>query len=229
MNRKRKVVLSALAMAAVISVSAGEDLACGSLENIFLDTVSTGSPIILTSSSEISALPKVTYMAGDTVTATKYDGTDTLLVEESDSPGAVAFSPDAGGLWRLENAKGETVSFAIPWSVFGDSWTKDSASYSPFVMDTNGEGPNRKVRKGDAPSVAYTCDHWRGDSSAGAILTLIPPNGGSVTEIPLAGSGAAAFDFNVGGVWTVKLAMADETELEARINLTSPRFIMTIR
>ncbi len=229
MNRFSKAIVSALALAAVLPVAAGEDLASGTLEDIFLDTVSIGSPIALTSSSEISALPKVTYLAGDTVAATKHDGTDSLLVEDAASAGSVAFSPDAGGLWRLQNSKGETALFGVSWSVFGDSWAESSAAYSPFVMDTSGEGPNRKVQKRGAPSVAYTGDHWRGDSSAEATLTFTPPSGGGATEVPLAGSGAASFDFNVVGIWTVKLAMADSTELEAYINIIAPGFVMIVR
>ena len=214
-------VLAAFALSAAVSASAGVDLATGSLDGILLDTATSGSPIVLGSASEVSALSEVTYRKGETVTATKHDGTSLTLVEGAAASGSVVFAPDAGGLWRLENSNGETALFGVAWSVYGDSWSRNFAFGSPLKMDTNGIGPNRSVKSRNAPPLAYTGDHWRGDASANATLTFAPPGGGAATELQLTGSGSTLFHFNKPGLWAVTLLMADSTELFASIDIAS--------
>lgn len=204
----------------VFPLLAGEDLATSvAFDGVHMNT--SGLPTVISSQSDIAELVAwpVTYREGDTVTATAPDGTTRTLAENAAEDGAVAFAPDAGGLWRLANSNGETALVGVSWSVFGESWALDFGTASPVRMHTIGDGPNRKVKKSKVPQVAYSGDDWLGDVSKSVSVTFTPPKDSGIppTTLQLTGTGATSFTFTEPGQWMVSLAMADGTTRTATL------------
>jgi len=214
--KTRNAIFGALAAAtgAVFCASAGEDLVTSAAYGSFhMDT--SGKPIVVPSQAAIGELPRVTYRAGETVAATAPDGAVSTLASSA-AAGSVAFAPTAGGVWRLENSNGDTALVGVGWSVFNDGWSLDLGSISPFMVNTKGDGPDRRGPSFKFPPVAYSGDGWMGDSAAASTLTFIPSEG-EETSLDLAGTGVVPFSFGSANVWTVRLGMADGSEREATI------------
>jgi hypothetical protein len=212
----------------VFSLTAGEDKATSAAVGFWLDT--GARPFILPSSSAVDsfAAHSVTYRAGETVTAiTPNDERVELVADAAPSAGSVSFTPTMGGLWRLENSNGSSVSVGVGWGVFGDGWSHDFNLASPFMLHTQGDGPDRRGQSRTFPCVAYSGDHWCRNAGADSTLTFFAPNGQS-TVFDLSGTGVQPFRFNQTGIWTVRLAMADDTTLEAEI-VASAGFILFVR
>lgn len=193
---------------------AGEDLATSAaFGGIRMNT--SGLPTVISSQPDMAVLAAwpVTYREGETVTATAPDGATRTLAEDAAETGAVAFAPDAGGLWRLVNSNGDTALVGVSWSVFGESWSLDFTTDSPVRMHTIGDGPDRKVKKSKVPQVAYSGDDWFGDVSKSVSVTFTPPKDSGIqpTTLQFTGTGATTFTFAEPGQWTVSLAMADGT------------------
>lgn len=217
MSMRLNLVAFAFAFA-TLPLAAGEDVATSSAyEGFYLNTV---KPIAVRTSSEVASLRALTYRAGETVTATAPDDTVTTLVESAATDGTVAFSPTAGGMWRLENSNGAVAFLGVSWDVFNDSWSLNSAALSPFKMHTQGAGPDRKGRSQYFPDVAYSGDDWHGAASAGATLRITSPKEVE-TVINRTGTGTTPFSFQEPGSWTVRLTMADDTVREAAINVSA--------
>ena len=223
--RCRRKSAAALATAAMVAAVAAPPMASGAMTStlggIRLNT--TGDSTILATRAAVDDFANwpVTYQAGETVTAPAPDGTVSTLAQNAASAGSVAFAPTAGGLWKLVNSSGETALVGVAWSVFGDGSSQDFGPYAPFRMDTVGEGPNRKSKAGDTPPVAYTGDNWAGDASKASTLTFTPPPGFTfgVTTLDFTGTGATPFRLRGTGDWTVRLAMADGTTLNAVVTI----------
>ena len=223
--RCRRKSAAALAAAVTIATVAAPPMASGAMTStlggIRLNT--TGDSTILATRAAVDDFANwpVTYQAGETVTATAPDGTVSTLAQSAASAGSVAFAPTAGGLWKLANSSGETALVGVAWSVFGDGSSQDFGPYTPFRMDTVGEGPNRKSKAGNTPPVAYTGDNWAGDASKASTLTFTPPTGAGISASTqsFTGTGATPFRFKGLGDWTVQLTMADGTTLNAVITL----------
>lgn len=94
-------------------------------------------------------------------------------------------------------------------------------------LDTYYVGSARRLHVKGMTPVAYTGDHWCRNASADSTLTFFAPNGQS-TAFDLSGTGVQPFKFNQTGIWTVRLAMADETTLEAEI-VASAGFAIFVR
>ena len=94
-----------------------------------------------------------------------------------------------------------------------------------YLMNSVGQGPNRRVHENDTPPVAYSGDNWIGSASAAATVTLVPPQG-EQTILDLSGTGTVAFMFDQTGNWTVRLEMADGTTREAVIRVFAGFMIM---
>ena len=209
---------------------ADEDLATSAVfGGIRMNT--SGLPTVISSQSDMTALAAwpVTYREGDTVTATAPDGTTRTLADNAAASGVAAFAPDAGGLWRLVNSNGETALVGVSWSVFGESWTLDFVTGSRVGMHTIGDGPDRKVKKGDVPPVAYSGDDWCGDVSKSVSVTFTPPRGSGIspTTLQLNGTGATTFTFTEPGRWTVSLTMADGTTRTATLFVYRAMFVIS--
>ena len=214
----KRLVVAPLVFAA-LSLTAGDDITTSAPYGTFrMDT--SGMPLAMASLEDTSILADwpISYRAGESVIMTAPDGTISTLAESSASAGAVAFTPTAGGLWRLENSNGDMVFVGVAWSVFDDAWPCVSGTCSPFRMHTVGEGPDRKAKSKTMPPIAYSGDDWIGDLSAAATLTFTSPDG-TETVWNHIGTGAESFRLSP-GKWMVRLEMADNTIRTAELSLT---------
>ena len=109
------------------------------------------------------------------------------------------------GAWPDANCYAEAVVY--PSGKFA------VASTASFTADAVGEGPDRKLKKGETPPVAYFGDDWAGDLSKVAKVMFTPPEGSGLanTTWNRTGKGAEPFTFNAKGVWTLTLTFADNT------------------
>ena len=170
---------------------------------------------------EIAYLLPVTWRKGETVTVTKWDGTETTLVASAASAGAATFTPDSGGVWTLVNSAQGTARVGVAWSVYDDGGTLAVGGISEaYGVDSLQSGPDRKTRRKDLLPVAYSGDNWRRDMSKAATLTFIPPEG-EPTVLDFTGTGVTpeSFTFDQRGVWIVRLTMADSTVREAIVKV----------
>ena len=183
--------------------------------------------------ADFSDMP-ITWRRGESVRSVSPNGVSSAYATEAPSSGAVALGTLSGGVWTLANEGIATVKVLVPWSVYGDgaSFVVYGESYSSFVVDTNGSGPDRKVRaKSPAIPVAYSGDDWAGDLSKAARLTFTPPEGSGLeaTTWNKTGTGAQSFTFNAKGVWTVTLTFADNTTRTAHIDIQTAGLMIIVK
>ena len=181
----------------------------------------TGSGTAAVSSADLAAWP-VTYRAGETVTLTSPAGASTTPVSGAVANGTteLAGAFNADGVWRLANSNGGSAFVGVAWGTFGSPWREASADAS-CRMHTEGEGPDRKLKRNEAPPVAYSGDDWKGDLTKASTITFTPPDGSGLepTTWNKTGRGASAFTFNAKGVWTVELKFANNTTRTALIEI----------
>ena len=180
---------------------------------------------------EIATWP-VTYRAGETVTLTSPAGASTTPVSDAAANGetALAGAFNADGVWRLVNSNGGSALVGVAWETFGAPWREASADAS-CRMHTEGEGPDRKLKRREAPPVAYSGDDWKGDLTKASTITFTPPEGSGLepTTWNKTGRGASAFTFNKKGVWTVELKFANNTTRTAHIDIRATGFVLVVR
>ena len=187
-----------------------------------------GAAYPIADAAAIAALPRVTWLAGDTVTATSCLGASSTLTSAAATAGSAAFAPNAGGTWTLENSIQGSARIGVPWTVFGDGGLLDSSAASPeFAVDAHQSGPDRKTKARGGFPVSYTGDHWAGGLES-ATLTFMPPSG-EPTVLMRVGTGAEDFRFSVPGVWTVTLEMADGATLESRLTVAEDGLLIFVR
>jgi len=188
------------------------------------------------SSAELAA-KQVTYRAGETVTLTAPDGTTATVVADAAAADGATLVVGAGGLssdglWRLDNSNGSVAFVGVAWETFGSPWREASADAS-CRMHTEGEGPDRKLMRREAPLVAYSGDDWKGDLTKASTITFTPPegSGGEATTWNKTnpGTGAQSFTFNAVGVWTVTLTFADNTTRTAHIDIQASGFMIIVK
>lgn len=181
----------------------------------------TGDGTAAVSSADLATWP-VTYRAGETVTLTSPAGSSTTPVSGAAANGTTALAGafDADGVWRLANSNGGSALVGVAWGSFGSQWREESADAS-CRMHTEGEGPDRKLKKAETPPVAYSGDDWQGDLSKAATLTFTPPDGGEpqMPTLDPSGTGVKSFTFDKPGDWTVTLTFADNTTRTAIITI----------
>ena len=191
----------------------------------------TGDGTAAMSSADLVAWP-VTYRAGETVTLTSPAGASTTPVSGAAANGetALAGAFNADGVWRLANSNGGSALVGVAWETFGSPWREASADAS-CRMHTEGEGPDRKLKKREVPLVAYSGDDWAGDLSKAATIMFTPPEGAGLeaTTWSKAGNGAEAFTFAKAGMWTVLLTFADGTTQTAVIDVQTAGFTLIVR
>ena len=185
--------------------------------------------------ADFSDMP-ITWRRGESVRSVSPNGVSSAYATEAPSSGAVALGTLSGGVWTLANEGIATVKVLVPWSVYGDgaSFVVYGESYSSFVVDTNGSGPDRKVRaKSPAIPVAYSGDDWSGDLSKAARLTFTPPEGSGLVPTTWSksnpGTGAQSFTFNAKGVWTITLTFADNTTKTANVTIERTGFVLIVK
>ena len=229
---KKLIAVIALATSATFPLFAEED------ENF----VMTSEPVTFYfNNAEVSpygvtvadAFAPVTYEAGDSVTVTAPDGTVTPQVTDAATDGTFSFVPTCGGVWTLTSSKWGPVVVAVPWSIYGESGTVGESTAASFVADMVQSGPDRKLKKSEAPPVAYSGDNWAGDLSKAATVTFTPPEGSGLEATTWddlsGGNGARAFTFNAKGVWTVTLTFADNTTRTAHIDIKATGFMVFVK
>ena len=191
----------------------------------------TGDGTAAMSSADLAAWP-VTYRAGETVTLTSPAGASTTPVSGAAANGetALAGAFNADGVWRLANSNGGSALVGVTWETFGSPWREASADAS-CRMHTEGEGPDRKLKKREAPPIAYSGDDWKGDLSKASTITFTPPEGSGLeaTTWNKTGTGAQSFTFNAKGVWTVTLTFADNTTRTAHIDIQASGFMLIVK
>lgn len=191
----------------------------------------TGDGTAAMSSADLATWP-VTYRAGETVTLTSPAGASTTPVSGAAANGetALAGAFNADGVWRLANSNGGSALVGVAWETFGSPWREASADAS-CRMHTEGEGPDRKLKKREAPSIAYSGDDWKGDLTKASTITFTPPEGSGLepTTWNKTGRGASAFTFNKKGVWTVELKFADNTTRTAQIDIQAAGFVLVVK
>ena len=193
----------------------------------------TGDGTAAMSSADLAAWP-VTYRAGETVTLTSPAGASTTPVSGAVANGTteLAGAFNADGVWRLANSNGGSALVGVAWETFGSPWREASADAS-CRMHTEGEGPDRKLMRREAPLVAYSGDDWKGDLTKASTITFTPPegSGGEATTWNKTnpGTGAQSFTFNAVGVWTVTLTFADNTTRTAHIDIQASGFMLIVK
>ena len=191
----------------------------------------TGSGTAAMSSADLATWP-VTYRAGETVTLTSPSGASTTPVSDAAVNGTteLAGAFNADGVWRLVNSNGGNALVGVAWETFGSPWREASADAS-CRMHTEGEGPDRKLMRREAPLVAYSGDDWKGDLTKASTITFTPPEGSGLepTTWNKTGRGASAFTFNKRGVWTVELKFANNTTCTAQIDIQAAGFVLVVK
>ena len=95
---KGKLLICAASLAGACALNAADgDLLAEDATGATFDVYSAdGATYAAKSATEIAALPCVTYRAGETVTAEKWNGDETSLVASAASAGSAVFAPNAG-------------------------------------------------------------------------------------------------------------------------------------
>lgn len=191
----------------------------------------TGDGTAAMSSTDLAAWP-VTYRAGETVTLTSPSGASTTPVSGAAANGTteLAGAFNADGVWRLANSNGGSALVGVAWGSFDSQWREASADAS-CRMHTEGEGPDRKLKRSETPPVAYSGDDWKSDLTKASTITFTPPedSGLEPTTWNKTGTGAQSFTFNAKGVWTVTLTFADNTTRTAHINIQTAGFVLIVK
>ena len=114
-------IISALCLTAALGASADETpLATTQQACAFAFDSLMPQPFRVASLSSATALP---YLSLQTVKATAPDGTVTTLASAGNTAGTVDWTPNAGGVWVLENSVEGRVLFAARHDLFGTQGT----------------------------------------------------------------------------------------------------------
>ena len=217
-------------------------IAIGAAHPLFADISATSEPFtfsVRTSGgafamnfSELAAWP-VSYRAGESITLVAPSGASTTPVDGAAAVGTTDLSGsslDEDGVWTLRNSNGHTAFLVVPWGTNGGPLTTADTE-TGIALFTVGEGPDRKLRRSEAPPVAYSGDDWNGDLSKASTITFTPPEGSGLetTTWNKTGRGASAFTFNKKGTWTVTLTFADNTTRTAQINIQASGFMILVK
>ena len=154
----------------------------------------------------------VDYDAGDGYVFT-LDGPDGLL-EALVLPSGVRLEERDGGAWRLVSSP-DGCEYAWAGSV-------------AFPFDGRQNGPDRTTKRAEVLPISFSGDHWIGDPSQAATLTVASP-AGETSTLALAGTGAKPIELRAPGDWTISLAMADGTPRQAVVSIIGEAFVLVVR
>jgi hypothetical protein len=171
---------------------------------------------------DVASFP-VTWREGETVNVTDRNGDAATGYPSSAAAldGSKSFDPSVGGVWTLVNSESGTAYIVVPWlpGEMGDVLAATGIG-SPFGVDTLVEGPDRKGKKKELISTAFSGDDWAGHASAESTLRFTAPDS-TVTSIAKTGTGSHSFTFDQTGAWTVELIVDSVVVKTATINATS--------
>ena len=154
----------------------------------------------------------VDYDAGDGYVFT-LDGPDGLL-ESLVLPSGVRLEELDGGAWRLVSSP-DGCEYA---------WAGSAA----FSFDGRQNGPDRTTKRAEVLPISFSGDHWIGNPSQAATLTVASP-AGETSTFALAGTGAKPIELRAPGDWTISLAMADGTTRQAVVSIIGEAFVLVVR
>ncbi len=153
--------------------------------------------------------------------------------------GTAAMSSADLAAWPVTYRAGETVTLTSP---AGASTTPVSGAVANGTTELagafNADGVWRlansnggRLKKREAPPIAYSGDDWKGDLTKASTITFTPPEGSGLepTTWNKTGRSAEAFTFNKNGVWTVELTFADNTTRTAQINIQTAGFVLVVK
>ena len=220
-------VMAVIALGAVFPLAADDISATSAPFRFSLRT--SGGAMNMT---ELVTWP-VTYKAGDTITLVSPSGVSTTPVDGVTTAGATDLagsSLDEDGVWTLRNSSGGKALLGVTWGTNGESLSETDAEGN-VILFTVGEGPDRKLKKREAPPVAYSGDDWAGDLTKAATVTFTPPEGSGLetTTWNRTGKGAESFTFNATGVWTVSFTFADSNTRTAHIDIQTAGFVLIVK
>ena len=181
-----------------------------------------GATYAAMSQAEIVALPPLFSRSGETVTATSPSGGVVTL-----SSSSLASVLDAGGVWTIANSVQGTAHVGVAWAVYADGGALAEGVSGAYTVESMSPGPDRKVKKREAPPVAYSGDDWLGNPSAASTLGFVSPSGDG-TNMNLVGCGAQQFTFNKAGQWMVRLTAGGKVR-EAEVTIINGGFGLSIR
>lgn len=193
---------------------------------------------------ENSAQGKAVFTVRRSLDGTLGDGTAASPAKLADGDELIDCGAGAGYTFTLDGADGLLSRLAVPpgfriEEADGGAWrlaaSADGSQYAweetAYRADSAQEGPNRKLKKREAPPVAYSGDDWAGDLSKAATVTFTPPEGSGLeaTTWNRTGEGAESFTFNAKGVWMVTLTFADSTTRTALIDIQTSGLFIVVR
>ena len=225
---KKLFPLLAVAASAALPLLADEDYAVtaatSSAQTFALYTSAAATPTYALTSGALSSPFNITYREGETVSVTSPNGVTTAL---SGSGGTIAYVPASGGLWTFANSNGETAFVGVDWSVHDDAPAPATGTANLVWFQTEGEGPDRKIKSSDRPSVAYSDATFAGSLTGTVTLTLTSPSGEDTVYTKASGENAKPVRLTK-GVWTVVLTSSAGTST-AQITVTQGGMMLIVR
>jgi len=225
---KKLLPLLAVAASATLPLFADDEYAVtaatSSAQTFALYTSAAATPTYALTSGALSSPFNITYRDGETVSVTSPNGVTTAL---SGSGGTIEYEPTSGGLWTFANSNGETALVGVDWSVHDDAPAPATGTANLVWLETVNEGPDRKAKSTDRPSVAYSDATFAGTLAGAVTLKLTSPSGDETTYTKAAGENAKSVRLTK-GVWTVVLTSSAGTST-AHITVTPGGMVLIVK
>ena len=220
--------LLAVAASATLPLFADDEYAVtaatSSAQTFALYTSAAATPTYALTSGALSSPFNITYRDGETVSVTSPNGVTTAL---SGSGGTIEYEPASGGLWTFANSNGKTALVGVDWSVHDDAPAPATGTANLVWLETVNEGPDRKAKSTDRPSVAYSDATFAGTLAGAVTLKLTSPSGDETTYTKAAGENAKSVRLTK-GVWTVVLTSSAGTST-AHITVTPGGIVLIVK
>ena len=225
---KKLLPLLAAAASAVLPLFADEEYvvtaATSSAQTFALYTSASATPTYALTSGALSSPFNITYREGETVSVTSPNGVTTAL---SGSGGTIVYVPASGGLWTFANSNGQTAFVGVDWSVHDDASAPATGTANLVWLETVNEGPDRKAKSTDRPSVAYSDATFASTLTGTVTLKLTSPSGDETTYTKAAGENAKSVRLTK-GVWTIELTSNAGTST-AHITVTPGGIVLIVK
>ena len=225
---KKLLPLLSVAASATLPLFADDEYAVtaatSSAQTFALYTSAAATPTYALTSGALSSPFNITYREGETVSVTSPNGVTTAL---SGSGGTIEYEPVSGGLWTFANSNGETAFVGVDWSVHDDAPAPATGTANLVWLETVNEGPDRKAKSTDRPSVAYSDAMFASTLTGAVTLTLTSPSGDETTYTKAAGENAKSVRLTK-GVWTIELTSNAGTST-AHITVTPGGIVLIVK
>ena len=215
---------AAVAAGATLPLLADDTPVTSSAQTFALYTSAAATPSYALTSGALSSPFNITYREGETVSVTSPNGVMTVL---SGSGGTIEYVPASGGIWKFANSNGQTAFVGVNWSVHDDAPASATDTANLVWLETEDEGPDRKMKSNERPSVAYSDAAFAGSLTGTVTLTLTSPSGDETIYTKAAGENAKSVRLTK-GVWTVVLTSSAGTST-AHVTVTSCGMILSFK